>query len=177
MPDLPIRQRVRMDRHPRNLHPFLGPMFPIDLQRLQLRQRRIAPLNHATKDGILPVQMRRRRVRDEELTPVRPRAAVRHADDAAPVVPQAGPDFVLELALPDRRAAFAFAGRVARLHDEAGDGPVDERVVVVAGRAVGEEVLGCFGHAFAEDLELEITERGVQLLWKIGLSVGVGLRG
>lgn len=113
-----------MNRNPRNNDPLPRPPLPIDLHLLQPPQRRIRPLNDPPKNRILPIQMRRRAVRDEELTPVGARPAIGHADGAARVVAQSGADLVVEGRVPDGGAAFAGAGGVTGLDHEAWDGAV-----------------------------------------------------
>src|SRR5258708_31766292 len=82
----------------------------------------------AAEDGVLRVEMRLRRVRDEVLAAagVRPRIE-RHADGAAQV------GALVEL-VADRiaRSAFAVAARIAVLNHEVGHDAVDAQAVEVA---------------------------------------------
>lgn len=126
-----IRQRIRMYSNPLNLDPLHRPILPIDLHRLQFIQRRIHPLNDPPEHRILPIQMRRAPIRDEELTPIRAGPPIRHAYDPARIMAQRGPNLVLEVRVPDRCPAFAFAARVPRLDHEAGDRAVEGDAVVV----------------------------------------------
>lgn len=168
-----------MNRNPPNNHPLPRSRLPIDLHLLQPPQRRLRPLNNPPENRILPIQMRRCAVRDEELTPVGAGPAIGHADGAARVVAQRGADLVVEGGVPDRGAAFAGAGWVAGLDHEAWDGAVEGGGGVVGGGAEGEEVLGRWsdtgfvdrggtdfcglGDAFAEDFDFEVAEGGVEL--------------
>lgn len=114
-----------------NLDPLHRPILPIDLHGLQSIQRGIHPLNDPPKHRILPIQMRRAPIRDEELTPIRARAPIRHADYAARIMAQRSPDLVLEVCVPDRGPAFAFAAWVPCLDHEAWDRAVEGDAGVV----------------------------------------------
>lgn len=153
-------------------------MFLINLQRLEPFQSTalLRPFDDSSKYRVLTVQMRRRRITYEELTPICVRALVSHANYAARIVAQGGLYFIFEECAIDGRAWIGFwikrriwivGGRMVRsasLHDEGGNGAVDRRVVVVSGGAEGEEVISGFGRRFAEDLELEITEVRMELV-------------
>jgi hypothetical protein len=79
---------------------------------------------------------------------------------------QRGPDLVLEgQAIVDRGRGFVLGvcGWRASLAYERFYYAVEGAVVVFAGCAEGEEILGCFGRGFAEDFEFEVTEGGVKL--------------
>lgn len=101
------------------------------------------------------------RVRNEELARVRVRPVVGHRDHAALVVFQPVPELVLELARPDRLTALARARRVARLHDESLDVPVEDGPVVVVASAQGQKVLARFRAFLAEQLQLDVADVGV----------------
>jgi len=81
---------------------------------------------------MLPVQPRRRRQRDEELTPVGIRPRVRHAQDSRASVFERRVDLVLELLAVDARPTAPGPRRVARLHHEVRDYAVEEQRVVVS---------------------------------------------
>jgi len=135
-----------MDGNLLNLNICLGPILPIDLNLLHLPQRQQPLLpQHMRKHRILPIQMRRLVQADEKLTAIRAGPLVGHADDAARIVSQRGPDLVLEGLGPDGIAAFGRGGGCAGLDHEVGDEAVEGRGVVVAGGAEGEEVLGGSG--------------------------------
>lgn len=72
---------------------------------------------------------------------VRTRAGICHGDHAAGVELECRAHLVREGPAPDAVSALAGAGWVAGLHHEAFDVAVEEAVVIVARRAVGEEVL------------------------------------
>ena len=76
---------------------------------------------------------------------VRARTRVGHAERALAVVPQRRDELVLELAAPDGRAATASTGGVTALDHEALDDPVEDHVVVFAGRGESREVLARLG--------------------------------
>lgn len=134
--------RIRMHRNPLNPHPLPfpnKPPLPIHLPLLQPPQR-LHPLlpNHPPKHRILPIQMRRGPIRDEELAPVRVGPFVRHGHDPARVVAQRGADLVFEVGAPDRGAGFrGGAGGGAGLDHEGGEGAVDGGVGVGVGGAEG----------------------------------------
>lgn len=130
-------------------------------QLLQLVQR-IEAVDDAREQRVLQVQVRLRRVRDEELAGIRVWAAVGHRHHAALVVPQVVLELVVELAIPDGRAALAGAGRVARLHDEALDVAMEQVAVVVVAGAQREEVLARLRAVLAEQLQLDVADIGVQ---------------
>lgn len=90
---------------------------------------------------MLPVQMRRRRQRDEELTPIRTWPTVGHREDALLGVTERVVEFIFELAAEDGLAAAAGAGGVAALDHEVGDDAVEDDVVVFAGVGEAGEVL------------------------------------
>jgi hypothetical protein len=118
--------------------------------------------------------MRGRRKGDEELRPVTVGPLVRHADNAAGVVSQRRADLVLEELVRrvedgGRRLGLGVRGRAARLHHEVGDQAVEGAARVEARGAQREEVLGRLGDRLAEDFELDVTARRVQLA---GRSVG-----
>ena len=124
------------------LNPHHIPLHPpllIHLPRLQLGQRRQPLLpNDPAENRILPVQMRRRSVRDEELTPVRPRPFIRHRHDPAHVMSQGRTDLVLEIGAPYRGTGFRGGGcGGAGLDDEGWEGAVERGGVVVAGSTEG----------------------------------------
>ena len=64
-------------------------------------------------------------------------------------------------------------GGVAALDHEVFDEAVEGGVVVGAAGAESEEVLGCLGDGFAEDLELDVAVGGVEL-GDISYEVGRG---
>ena len=80
---------------------------------------------------MFPIQPRRWRQRDEELTPVRIRSTVRHTQDPCPGVFQCRRDLVLELVAVDGGPAAPGAAWVAGLQHEGWDYAVEDVVVVV----------------------------------------------
>jgi hypothetical protein len=92
---------------------------------------------------MLPIQPRRRRQCDEELTTIRIRSAVRHAQDARARMLQRRADLIFEFLAIDRGAATARACWVAGLDHEIGDYAVEDQVVEVATFGEGREVSGC----------------------------------
>src|SRR5204862_5048707 len=86
------------------------------------------PFDDLAEDAVLAVEPRRRGQRDEELSAVGVRAAVRHREDAGFGVPQLRRELVGERVA---RAARALAERVAALDHEAGDHAMKDRAVEV----------------------------------------------
>ena len=115
-----------MYRNPLNPQLPLGPILPINLLALQLLQRLLALLpQHPPKDRIQPIQMRGLVQQYKELASVRVGALIRHGNNAARGVSEAGAEFVREGAAPYREAGFRVrGGRVrwgAGLDHEGGD--------------------------------------------------------
>ena len=79
------------------------------------------------EDRVVPVEVRGRRVGDEELLAVRVVPAVRHAEEPGAIVLRARPDLVLDHVAGLARAV---ADRVAPLDHEALDDAVERRPVV-----------------------------------------------
>ena len=94
---------------------------------------------------MLPIQPRRRRQRNKELTPIRIRTAIRHTEDAGAGVFEGGGDLILEFVAVDGGAAAAGARWVAGLEHEGGDDAVEEEVVEVAAGGERAEVGACLG--------------------------------
>lgn len=88
-----------------------------------------------TKHRVLQIQLRLSGICEEELAQIRIRSVVGHRNHGAVRVFQIVLEFILEFLSPNRVAAFAGAGRIARLHDEALDIPVEQAVVVVTASA------------------------------------------
>src|SRR5438094_146998 len=88
----------------------------------------VHPLRDLPEDGVLPVQPRRGRHRDEELRPIGVRPRVGHGQQAGAVERWAARrTLVLELVAG---ASPARALRIAALDHEVGDDPVEDRAVV-----------------------------------------------
>lgn len=75
---------------------------------------------------MLPIQPGRRRKRYEELTPIRIRPAIRHAQYPRTRMFEARMDLVLELLAKDGAATAAGAGGVAGLEHEVWDYAVED---------------------------------------------------
>ena len=133
-----------MHRNPLNPHCVsLHPSFFIHLLRFQSMQRRHPFItNHPAEYRVLPIQMRRRSIRDEELTPIRIWAFIRHGNYPTRIVSQRRANLIFEIGAPDWGADFrrSWCGR-ASLDHEARDGAVERRGIVGGGGAEGEEVL------------------------------------
>lgn len=139
--------RIGVDRDIFDPDGFLGPVLPINLDRLHLGQggQALVP-DDAPKDGVEAVQVRRLVEGDEELRAVGPGPLVGHGHDAPRGVSQRRPDLVLERAPPDAASALGILRGVrcrgsSGLDHELGDEAVEGRLIVVARRAEGEEVL------------------------------------
>ena len=98
-------------------------------------------LHDAAEDGVLVVEPRARRRRDEELRAVGVGAGVGHREGEGAVVAQRAVELVLELVAPDGGAAGAVAERVARLAHEPLDDAVEDDAVVVAWLGLGSGVI------------------------------------
>lgn len=142
-----------MHRHPLDAQCALGSILGINVDTLQCVEGAQADIpNDATKDAILPIEVRRRRKADEELATIGRRAFVGHAQYAAGVVSQRRADLVFKgrAALVDGRAGLGrLACRRARLDHEARDQTVEGRAIVGARCADGEEVLSSGEHGLA----------------------------
>lgn len=129
-----------MHRNPLNPHPLPHhPPLPIHLLRLQPPQR-LHPFlpNHPPKNRILPIQMRRRPIQNEELAAVRVGPFVRHGHDSTRVVAQGRADLVFEVGAPDRGAGFrGGGGGGAALDHEGGEGAMEGGQGVGVGGAEG----------------------------------------
>ena len=122
----------------------LHPPFFIHLLRFQLLQRRQSSItNHPAKHRVLPIQMRRRSIRYEELTTIRIRPPIRHRHYPARIMSQRRTNLVFEFCAPDRGAYFGGGGcGGAGLDHEGWKGAVEGRRIVETGGAEGEKVLG-----------------------------------
>jgi hypothetical protein len=157
-----------MYRHRLDLHLLQRPTLLIHPNLLHLIQHLLA-LQHLPKHRILPIQMRGRGKRNEELAPVRIRPFVRHADYAARIVAQRRAYFVfkeLVRCVVDGCGGFGFGVRcgAASLDHEVWDEAVEGGGVVEGGGAEGEEIFGGLGNRVAEDFELDGAEGGVELV-------------
>lgn len=162
---------------------LLGSVLLVDLDSLNLGQSRQTVItNDLAKHGVQAIQMRRAVEKKEELRAVGSRTLVRHRDEAPATMAEGRPDLVVKDASPDRSPTLGVVwrrlGRAAGLGHEVGDHAVEGRLVVVARRAEGEEILErlvwilgkgkgeayfCgLGDALAEDFDLEVPERGMQ---------------
>jgi hypothetical protein len=103
----------------------------------------IHSLHHMPKHSMLPVQMRRRRQRNKELTPICPGPAIRHAEGPFVLVREGAVELVLEFLAVDGFAARAGARGVAALDHEVWDYAVEDDVVVFVGCGQRGEVLAC----------------------------------
>lgn len=121
----------------------LHPPFLIDFPRFQFPQRRQPIItNYPAKHRILPIQMWRLSVGDEELTPVRIRPLIRHRHYSARIVSQRRADLIFEICAPDRGADFRGGGCWgAGLHHEGWKGSVEGRAIIGARGTEGQKVL------------------------------------
>jgi hypothetical protein len=145
---------------PNDLHLLRGPVLPIRLHHAHLPYNAHA-LAHSPKDGMLPVQPRRRRQRDEELTSVGIGAAVRHAQYSRARVLQRGRDFVLELGAVDGSSAAAGTRGITALNHKVWDDPVEDEVVEVVALGEGGEVLACLRRVVTVELDGDSALRSI----------------
>lgn len=105
------------------------------------------PLLDPPKNGMLPIQPRRRREGNEELRPIRVGPRVGHAHDAGARVPQRQRrvDLVGKRVPVDGGAAATGARGVAALDHEVRDDAVEDGGGVVAALEERREVGGCLG--------------------------------
>src|SRR5688572_27914785 len=112
----------------------------------------VLPFRHLAEHRVLAVQVRLRRVRDEELAAVRVRAGVGHRDHAALVLERIALALVGELVAG---AAAAGAGRVARLDHEVVDDAVKLHAVVEALTGEKYEIVDGLRCVLRVELELD----------------------
>ena len=89
---------------------------------------------------MLPIQPRRRRQSNEELTPVRILPTIRHTQDPRPRMLQARINLVFKFFTVDGGATTAGASGVAGLQHEIWDYAVEDDVVIVAALGEGGKV-------------------------------------
>ena len=119
----------------------------------------ILALGDLTEDRVLPIEMGRGLVGDEELAAVGIRSGIGHRKDAGFGVLQRAVDFVGKLVA---RTATAGAGWISALDHEVGNDPVEGDPVVVAALGEVEEIRGRDGHLGGEDGGLDVALVGVQ---------------
>ena len=137
-----IGQGIRVDGDPFDDDLVLGPILLIGFDGLDLGECGDALVaDELAEDGIEAVEVGCLIEEEEELRAVGSRPLVGHGHDAARVVPQRGPDLVLERPAPDRppalRVLLRRMRRRPRLHHEPRDQPVEGRLIVVARGAQG----------------------------------------
>jgi hypothetical protein len=130
-------------------------------------------INHLAKDCILPIQMARLLECNEELAAIGSWALVRHRHHASGIMSESRYlNLVLEVLSPYRSAAFHNRAlrrisrglrRVSSLDHEARNQPVERRLVIRAGCAQSEKVLGGLGDRFAKYFELDVPVGRVKL--------------
>ena len=136
------------------LRSFLHHSSPKNLQLIHwlvlsagLNQSHALDDSHATldsaKDRVFPVQPRRRREGDEELTAIGVRSAVRHAENPSARVLEVSVDLVFKFLAVDGASSSTSAGRVTGLDHEVRDDAVEDHIVVVSSFGKGREVLAC----------------------------------
>ena len=114
----------------------------------------VLTLGHFTEDRVLAIQMRGRKVGDEELAAIRLRAGVRHAQDTRFAVLQRWVDLVFKLVA---RTARARARRIAALDHEILDHAVELHAVIVAVLGEVQEVRCRERHFGGEDHDVDIA--------------------
>jgi hypothetical protein len=152
-----------------DLNALFGPILLVHLDLFHVVQY-LEPLDHFAEDGVLPVEVRRRGKRDEELAPIGVRALVGHADYASSMMPQGRTNLVFKKAVGGVVDGWGGLGlgvrcRATRLDHEVGNEAVEGAAIEKVGGAQSQEVLGRLGHRLAEDLDFEVAERSVKLQW------------
>ena len=111
---------------------------------------------------MLSIQPRRRRKRNEKLTTIRVRPAVRHAQDASSGMLKRSVDLVFEFLTVNGATSPACACRVAGLNHEGWDDTVEDDVVVVAALRECPDVLAGLWGVVVVELEGDGTLRNCQ---------------
>lgn len=122
-----------------NLHLIHRPIFRPRLHKPHSLHNP-EPTLHPPKNSMLPIQPRRWRQRDEELTPIRVLPAVRHAQDPSTCMLQCRIDLIVELFAVNGRATAPSAGGIAGLQHEVWNYAVEDDGVVVTALGEGGEV-------------------------------------
>lgn len=117
-----------------------GPILAVRLDQTHALNHPHPTLDPA-KNRVLSIQPWRRRERNEKLTTVRVRSAVRHAQDPCAGMLQVVANLVLEFLAVDRAASSTGAGGIAGLNHKVGDDAVEDHIVVIASLRKGSEVL------------------------------------
>jgi len=125
-------------------------------------QRRVCAINHSPKDGVLGVEVRLLGIGDEELRFVGVRPRVGHGHHSSSAELECSSNLVRERLVPDRVAALALASWISCLSHEACNVAVEDAAIVIVRGTQGEEVLCCPWCCLAEDLDLELAQRGVE---------------
>lgn len=99
------------------------------------------PTLHPPEDRMLPIQPRRRRQSNEELTPIGILPTICHTQNPRPRMLQSRIYLILELFTINGSAATPGTGGVAGLQHEVRDDAVEDYVVVVAALGEGGEVI------------------------------------
>lgn len=151
-----------------DLDSFFRPRLLVYVQLLQIIEY-FQSLYDLAEYRVFAIKMWRRRKGDEELTAVRIRTLVCHANDASGIVSKGRSDLILEklvwCIVVDGRGTLRLrvGSRTASLRNEVRDQTVKGTAIVEAGSAEGEEVLSCLRDRLAEYLELDVSFGGVEL--------------
>jgi hypothetical protein len=113
-------------------------------------------INYPAKHGVLHIETRMRRVRDEELREIAVGAAVGVGKNASSIMLQVFVKLVFEFP-PDRPTSLACVGVVARLNDKSLNIPEELASIVVVGRAQREKIFRCFWRFRAVKFNLNIA--------------------
>ena len=116
--------------------------------------------------GMLAVQPRSRRQRDEELRAIGVRPGIGHAENACTRVLELRGDFVFKLFAVDGFTASTGACGIASLYHEVWNYAVEDQAVEVVALRERGEVFACLGRMVV----VEFDDDGA-LLWLTGLSV------
>jgi hypothetical protein len=153
-----------MHLHTLNSDRLQRPALLVHLHRLN-RIQRLPSLQYPPKDSVLPIQMRSRSIRDEELAAIRGcgYTFVCHAQNSPRVVSERSLNFVFKhtpiyrLVILDTTSSWR-----SSLDHEICNAPVEWRAIVGAACAESEEIVRCLWTGLAEQLQLDVTGRGVQ---------------
>ena len=99
------------------------------------------PTLHPSKNRMLPIQPRRRRQSDEELTPIRILTTIRHTQNPRPGMLQSWIYLILKLFAIYRSATTPSSCGIAGLQHEVRDDAVEDYIIVVAALGEGGKVV------------------------------------
>ena len=136
---------------------------PIHLIRLHVFDPMddLQPRNRPSKNRVLLVQPRRSRRRNKELTPVRPRSSVRHANRVRPIVLQIVTELIFKLFSPNALAPGTVSEGVSGLDHEFRNDAVEDHALEVSASSVTDEILNGQRSLLREQPHVDVPDRRV----------------